>query len=163
MDNLSIISRHHDYWIKIVKSFGEHEPEDYVQEMYLIAHTNEKVVIESKPNFAYIYAILRSIWLKVKRGNKIIDVPLTTLEISESTYHEWVDDLSNEMQKEIESLPFFDGTIFNLVHNSGKSVRKMSQESGISVRTIWYSYNKTKQNMVDKFKPKYDEYKEKSA
>lgn len=161
MSNLTIISKYHDYWIKIVKSFGEKEPEDFVQDMYLIACQNSKVVQDSKPNYAYIYAILRSIWLKTKRNNKIADVPLSTIEIDETTYHDWVDELSEEVKKEIDSLPFFDGTIFNLVHNSGKSVRKMSKESGISVRTIWYSYNKTKQTIADKFKSKYDECKEK--
>ena len=84
-DWLKYIAKHHNEWVNIVKSWGEHElAEDLVQEMYLKLYrytTPEKIIEGDYVNKSYVWFALRSVFIayvneKNKYGRVSIDFDL---------------------------------------------------------------------------------------
>lgn len=74
MDWLKLIVEYHDEWLSIVRSFGEKTySEDLVQETYLRLHRSkslDKVIVNGKPNRAFMYVALRNNYITFVRENR---------------------------------------------------------------------------------------------
>jgi len=135
---LKEICKQHQRWINTVKQFGITDfAEDVVQEAYLKCLEKETV------NEAYFYLTLRSLSMDLHRKQKqIIKVSIDEVNIiTEIEEH-------NEVLNLVNDFHWFDKEVFFLYYDNKMSMRKIAEETGISLSTIF----KTIQNCNLKIK-----------
>lgn len=121
------ICKQHNRWINTVKQFGIIEfAEDVVQEAYLKCLEKETV------NEAYFYLTLRSLSMDLHRKQKqIIKVSIDEVNIiTEIEEH-------NEVLNLVNDFHWFDKEVFFLYYDNKMSMRKIAEETGISLSTIF--------------------------
>jgi RNA polymerase sigma factor (sigma-70 family) len=124
---LKEICKQHNRWINTVKQFGIIEfAEDVVQEAYLKCLEKETV------NEAYFYLTLRSLSMDLHRKQKqIIKVSIDEVNIiTEIEEH-------NEVLNLVNDFHWFDKEVFFLYYDNKMSMRKIAEETGISLSTIF--------------------------
>jgi RNA polymerase sigma factor (sigma-70 family) len=157
---LKEICKQHKRWINTVKQFGITDfAEDVVQEAYLKCLEKENV------NEAYFYLTLRSLSMDLHRKQKqiikvSIDEILDKYEIAQY-YQNKTDDkeiineidninwnncikilsneitLSNEVLEVVNNFHWFDKEVFYLYYDNKISMRKIAEETKISLSTIF--------------------------
>lgn len=164
---LNELSKHHNEWCKIVRSFGEvNYSEDIVQEMYIRADKYiklEKIMPNGCLNKSFIWLMLRNIYLDaVKNKSKIEKVSLTQYtfiaEPSEETKHESYKRLYSKLNQEIDSWHWYDKMLFNYYKDSGMSLRQLSAATNISTRSIFYTIKICKQRLLESVGEDYQDY-----
>ena len=144
--------------------------EDIVQEMYIKLYElpDPKRILDSKNSKAlvgyFVYLIIRNMiynYNKVK--NKITKVDIDEVE-SEYTEYDYDADTDFELkllivETEIEKFRWYDQKIFDLYHNEGLSIRKLSKHSHISSSSIF----NTLKNGNEKIKQAYNKAKKEST
>lgn len=157
MNNLlEIVSRKHNDWIKIVKSFGEKQfHEDIVQEMYLKVHKNKDKDVWFKNdqlNTNYIYSILRNICYDLrKQRSKISKVEIDlVLNFSDSDLNQEIEnkELNDIINSEIESWDFYDQKLYEVYTVHEKSIRNVSKATGISNKSIFLTLKNCKERII---------------
>ena len=121
------ICKQHQRWINTVKQFGIIDfAEDVVQEAYLKCLEKETV------NEAYFYLTLRSLSMDLHRKQKqIIKVSIDEVNIiTEIEEH-------NEVLNLVNDFHWFDKEVFFLYYDNKMSMRKIAEETGISLSTIF--------------------------
>ena len=121
------ICKQHQRWINTVKQFGITDfAEDVVQEAYLKCLEKETV------NEAYFYLTLRSLSMDLHRKQKqIIKVSIDEVNIiTEIEEH-------NEVLNLVNDFHWFDKEVFFLYYDNKMSMRKIAEETGISLSTIF--------------------------
>lgn len=121
------ICKQHQRWINTVKQFGITDfAEDVVQEAYLKCLEKETV------NEAYFYLTLRSLSIDLHRKQKqIIKVSIDEVNIiTEIEEH-------NEVLNLVNDFHWFDKEVFFLYYDNKMSMRKIAEETGISLSTIF--------------------------
>lgn len=121
------ICKQHQRWINTVKQFGITDfAEDVVQEAYLKCLEKETV------NEAYFYLTLRSLSMDLHRKQKqIIKVSIDEVNIiTEIEQH-------NEVLNLVNDFHWFDKEVFFLYYDNKMSMRKIAEETGISLSTIF--------------------------
>jgi RNA polymerase sigma factor (sigma-70 family) len=124
---LKEICKQHQRWINTVKQFGITDfAEDVVQEAYLKCLEKETV------NEAYFYLTLRSLSIDLHRKQKqIIKVSIDEVNIiTEIEEH-------NEVLNLVNDFHWFDKEVFFLYYDNKMSMRKIAEETGISLSTIF--------------------------
>jgi hypothetical protein len=124
---LKEICKQHQRWINTVKQFGIIDfAEDVVQEAYLKCLEKETV------NEAYFYLTLRSLSMDLHRKQKqIIKVSIDEVNIiTEIEEH-------NEVLNLVNDFHWFDKEVFFLYYDNKMSMRKIAEETGISLSTIF--------------------------
>jgi RNA polymerase sigma factor (sigma-70 family) len=124
---LKEICKQHQRWINTVKQFGITDfAEDVVQEAYL------KCIEKETVNEAYFYLTLRSLSMDLHRKQKqIIKVSIDEVNIiTEIEEH-------NEVLNLVNDFHWFDKEVFFLYYDNKMSMRKIAEETGISLSTIF--------------------------
>ena len=151
MCTLKDIAKHHKEYISIAVSFGaKNEAEDIVQEVYLkIDKYNyyQKLSKDGNINKSYMWMLIKSVWMdSLKHSTR-----LNTFSIGEGfeIKHE-----SNDYDKEsllkleefIDSLDWYSKRMLNIFID-GKSMRQISKETGIGLRSVWTTINQAKDKL----------------
>lgn len=174
MQWLSKVSEHHDEYIKYVRKMGAtSHAEDIVQEMYLLLNKYkcEKKVIRDNGtvNKSYIWRTLYNLFILYKRNSK----KFTMVDIDEHQY--LFDEQPNELKEEayekiitkIEShlnelddngYPY-NKELFKMYVNTGLSMRGISRETNISLRSIFYTLSKCKEELSQEIREDFEDYK----
>jgi len=63
------------------------------------------------------------------------------------------------LYKEIKTWNFYDGMLFKLYHQSGKSIRCISKETKISASSIFKNLKASQEKLNQKFGINYQEYR----
>lgn len=128
------ICKQHNRWINIVKQFGITDfAEDVVQEAYLKCLEKESI------NEAYFYLTLRSLAMDLHRKQKqIIKVSIDEVNIQTEIEQQ------NEILDIVKDFHWFDKEVFFLYYDNKMSMRKISEETGISLSTIFQTITKCK-------------------
>lgn len=126
------ICKQHQRWINTVKQFGiEDYAEDIVQEAYIKCFNKLAV------NEAYFFMTLRSLSFDLLRKQKrIVKVSIDDVEIKTEIEQQ------NEVLNLVENFHWFDKQIFYLYYDNKMSMRKISEETGISLKTIFNTITK---------------------
>jgi len=172
---LADVAQFHDEWVAIVKSFGERSyHEDIVQQSYLALYkysNEEKVLKNGKVNKAYIWIVLRSMFLQyVNAKNKVhkvsIDDEQVFLQIpnidemdEEINYHNF----TQKIDKHIESWRWYDRSLFKIYRDTPMSIRKIANKTNISWVSIFHTLKKCKEELKEIFKDEYKEYKRRNT
>lgn len=160
------LSENHQEWVAIVKSFGSKSPEDIVQEMYLRLYqysSLDKILIDGELNKAFIWVSLRNIFYISNKNKKILFIPLDDVYNLESgndysPNHIARDIIEEKINEEVESWHYYDRMLFNLYRESRMSMRKLSKETGISVRSIFSTLKNCKERINNKIGEDFEDY-----
>jgi RNA polymerase sigma factor (sigma-70 family) len=169
MNWLKEVAKFHADYLRIVKSFGEDfYAEDVVQEMYIKLtkyHSPNKIINkEGKVNTSYIYLVLRSIVVNLKeQKNRLKKVSLEEIKELHISYdyipkHEAELNLEARINKEIDTWDYFDERLFNIYRDSKMSMRKLSKETRISTKTIFYTIKRCKERLRENIGEDYEDY-----
>ena len=168
MKLLNELAKHHNEWVHIVKTFGEHNTcEDIVQEMYIKLNKYTKldnITNNGKLNKSYVWLTLRNLYYnQQKQSNKVnyIDIEdCKGLEALNTSNEELSAQsrLNDKVNGEIESWHWADKLLFEIYLNEGKSMRKLAEDTGISVTTIFWTIKKCKQRLRENVGEDYDDY-----
>ena len=154
---LSHISKHHTEWVKLVKSWGEHDyAEDIVQEMYIRClnyTTEEKIVKDNQVNKGYIWFVLRSVFMLYKKEcskvSKIrIDESFDLEEILDNHCNTSYSKILHRIDEEKNSWHWYDIKLFDLYLTSGMSMREIEAETNISLTSVFHTIKNCKKRIA---------------
>ena len=156
---LEKVAEDHKYYIKVVESFGEtFLAEDIVQEAYLrmIKYCKpENIISKGKVNKSYVYFVIRNIYIDyLKERDKydivsIEHVHHLTSESQEIEKHEAYLTILNKIKEESQTWHWYDKLLFEIYRDSGKSLRQLSKETNISVKSIFQTLKHCKQRIKE--------------
>tara|TARA_R100000988_G_C4002316_1_gene169910 strand:+ start:107 stop:631 length:525 start_codon:yes stop_codon:yes gene_type:complete len=148
MDWLKQITKDHKEHVAIAKKLGAGSfAEDIVQEMYLrlINHANlQKLLKDGIVNKIYIYWAIRNTYLLHKEKHKINTEDINLVYKDEMEKEIAYGKIYQKIQDEIETWHWYDKMLFEVYTSSGKSIRQLSKESKISVKSIWQTLKNCK-------------------
>lgn len=126
------ICKQHQRWINCVKQLGiEDYAEDIVQEAYI------KCLDKLAVNEAYFYMTLRSLSFNLlKKQKQFIKVSIDDVQIKTEIEQQ------NEVLNLVDNFHWFDKQIFYLYYDNKMSMRKIAEETGISLKTIFNTITK---------------------
>lgn len=158
----------------MARSFGteKHEAEDLVQEMYLrmykYVENPEKIMYNEKEvNTYFVFVVLRNLFFSSKKSLS----SLMSLHIEELTelngkveeanyeYEQAHKNLIDELWEEVEKWHWYDTKLFKLYHNTDMTIKKLSQETKISERSIWNTLDNGRKKIKQKQEKSYKIYK----
>ena len=146
----------HDKWINTTLKFGctKEEAEDIVGDMYVIigGMINKGLDISygSEVNYYYIYKTLKTSFLqmynrKKKQNNVSLDL---VIDLESGTYIDY-DEKNDILSEELSQLGWYDRKVFELIQNE-YSITELSNKTNISYHSLYNTYRKTKQKLIDK-------------
>lgn len=157
---LEKLYEHHSLFIEMAKVFSKTDAEDIVQETYIKLHqysSYEKCFTNDKLNKGYIFITIRSVFVS-QFYNKNKSIELTeNIELDEFNEHEEIDwyNFRTKCEAEVNSWDMYDKKLFSLYRDSGMSMRKLAQETGISFVSIFHSLKECKKKLKNKFEQDY--------
>lgn len=165
MNSLNEISKRHDEFIQIVKTFGCNvDPNDVVQEMYIRLHNHLERYPDKEINLFYCWTTLRNIFFDMyKTDTRYCDKDIQDfhyLEEEEQTEEQQAYHLIQQKTIEVVNrLHYFDIKLFEIYSKEKTSIRKLSNETMIGQRTIFDSLKRTKEIIKEELQEDYEDYK----
>ena len=145
---LEELSKHHDKWRSIAFKICNNNTlaDDLTQDMYIKLHETNKTFEEI--NEWYVWVTIKNLYLNhIKKREKEISIELF-YNIEDVVDDKQLLKRRVEIHDALNKLDLWDREI--LIHTSEKSLRKLSQETNISVNTLFHS----KKNALEKLKQK---------
>jgi len=145
MNALTILSKYHKEWLNIVRLFGNDDlAEDIVHDVYLKVHEYnyyEKILIDGEPNRALMWILLRNTTYRANK-NASNDLSIEVLrdlssEQFELIKHESIDNIYDRIECEVRSWDWYDQKLWKIYKDECKSMRKISEDTGISLMSIF--------------------------
>jgi len=156
---IEIIAQKHKDWVNIARSFGaKTEAEDIVQEMYL--RLDKYIKPDQKITSSFVWITLRNIYFDFLKKEPItFELDKTVSEaISDTESIIAYEELNKRVRDELNNVDWFDKMLFELYVTSGKSMRQLSKETGISLSCIFYTTNRTKTHLQSLLIEDYQDY-----
>jgi RNA polymerase sigma factor (sigma-70 family) len=153
------IAKKHKDWVNIARSFGaKTEAEDIVQEMYL--RLDKYIKPDQKIATSFIWITLRNIYFDfLKKEPVTFELDKTVSEaVCETESIIAYEELNKRVRGELNNVDWFDKMLFELYVTSGKSMRQLSKETGISLSCIFYTTNRTKTHLRSLLSEDYEDY-----
>ena len=170
---LKRVAERHNEWIKIVESFGERNfQEDIVQQAYLIIYkyaSEEKIVEKGVVSRGYMFFTLRSLTFQYYNSKKKIEkVSIDDEEFSFQipNYSEMDEQIAfnkicTMIDDHIDSWRWYEKKLFTLYRDTELSIRGIAKETNISWVSIFNTLKHAKNELNQKFKEDYEDYKNK--
>ena len=158
--------RHKD-WVQMASNLGAgHYAEDIVQEMYIKLSqikNPERLIDKKNPNQIvgfYVYTIIRSLIVDLQRIQK--RTQMVSIESIRALKASDVDmEFEAEFTKKLDAIEqakdqmnWYDLKLFELYHNEGLSIRKLSKETRISASSIFNTLRNAKSEINEAYKAK---------
>ena len=166
MNSIEEISRSHNEFIQVVKTFGGNiDPQDIVQEMYLRIDYHLKKHPNKEINFFYCWTTLRHIFFDMyKKDTKYCDMDIQDFHNIEATNDDIQEEeaynlIEQKAKNIVNNLHYFDSKLFEIYSKEKTSIRKLADETNIGRRTIFDSLKKTKELIKEELKEDYEDYK----
>lgn len=163
MNVLEELGKHHNEWLRMVKSFGaKSEAEDIVQDVYLRIHkyvekhqAHDKIIKDGKVNKPFVFISLRNTYImyckdEKKRGAVCLDnLPELRQDEEGLQYKKAKNKFFNRLNQETDSWHWYDKMLFTYYMESGRSYRDLAEESNISLTSIWNTMKNCKERIKD--------------
>ncbi len=155
---LNEIAKHHKEWISMVRTMGAGgASEDIVQDAYIRIHkyaTPEKIIPNGNVNKAFMFVVLRNMYMThCKESARFNMVELSeTKELIHEDNLKWkqaqykFDGIIEDSQ---EDWHWYDKMLFNYYKDSGKSLREIEEETGISLTSLWNTIKNCKARLKE--------------
>ena len=170
---LGIVAERHNEWISIVKSFGEYDfCEDIVQEGYLTIYKyadETKVIRNGVVSRGYMYFTLRSLYYQYYNSKRKIDkvslddeeftiqIPNNSQMDEQVAFHK----ICTMIDDHIDSWRWYEKKLFSLYRDTELSIRGIAKETNISWVSIFNTLKHAKNELNEKFREDYEDYKNK--
>ena len=172
MSWIAKVAQHHDEYVSTVKGFGEDFfAEDIVQESYIkiIKYCREEQLIkDGEVRKAYMYFVLRNMFLDFKKQknnkNKVSTEVLNYLgegisnDLEEIQRADALNKIFDKVDTVVKDLHWYDELLFKLYRDTGKSMRTLSKETGISTSSIFTTLKKCKDAIREEVSEDYQDY-----
>lgn len=160
---LEAVSKHHNDWINIAKSFGEYNlAEDIVHEMYIKLHkycSKEKVVKQNgEVNKPYIYQIIKNLIFQLSNERtKFKKVEVTEIQFTEATdnnqdFHNFTEIVRDKLK---EHHFVYERVYHHYTDIPKTSIRKLGKETDLDYWVI-NNYVKKVKEIIQDLKPEYE-------
>lgn len=156
---IEILALKHKDWVNVARSFGaKTEAEDIVQEMYI--RLDKYIKPDQKITDSFVWITLRNIYFDFLKKEP------TTIELDKTISQDTLDEesiiaygeLNKRVRNELNNIDWFDKMLFELYVTSGKSMRQLAKETGISLSCIFYTTNRTKTHLQSLLSEDYEDY-----
>ena len=170
---LGIVAERHNEWVSIVKSFGEYDfCEDIVQEAYLTIYKyadETKVIRNGVVSRGYMFFTLRSLTFQYYNSKKKIDkvslddeeftiqIPNNSQMDEQVAFHK----ICTMIDDHIDSWRWYEKKLFSLYRDTELSIRGIAKETNISWVSIFNTLKHAKNELNEKFREDYEDYKNK--
>lgn len=147
--------KHHQWLSAVAYNFtgSKNEAEELTQDLYLKLlefKDIKKIMYGADVNLFYLYKMIRSIF--VNKTNKkvnsepidedVFEVPDEEYDVDKDTQQEnLIHKVQEIMNQDVE---WFDSKLLQIYIDDNHSIRSLSEQTKISMSTIWSSLNKTK-------------------
>lgn len=169
MEWLNKVSKYHDDYVRIVRSYGETVyAEDIVQEMYLRLHKygdpNKIIKPNGEVNKPYIFwtlkNIFRSLCLERKKHQKVDlnEMKHITVEFDYISKNDGEEIMEQKIQQEIESWHWYDQKLFKLYRDKGWSYREAAKQTKIGCKSIFLTIKHCKDRIRENLSEDYEDY-----
>jgi len=165
---LELLSKRHDEWLRMAMSFGadRDSAQDLVQDMYLrmykYVENPERIMYdENEVNTYFVFVVLRNLFISSQKGMTFSELEELDGEINEPNYDMEMahNDLIDDMWKEVEGWHWYDTKLFKLYHNTDMTIKKISEETKISERSIWNTLDNGRKRIQENCKETYQAWK----
>ena len=165
---LEILSKRHDEWIRMAMSFGadRDSAQDLVQDMYLrmykYVENPERIMYnEDEVNTYFVFVVLRNLFISSQKSMSFDELEDIDGEIEEPNYdyENAYNRLLDELWEEVESWHWYDTKLFKLYHNTDMTIKRISEETKISERSIWNTLDNGRKRIQANRKEAYEAWK----
>lgn len=165
---LELLSKRHNEWLRMAMSFGADKDtaEDLVQDMYLRMYkyvdNPERIMYnEDEVNTYFVFVVLRNLYITSQKSMSFERLEELDGELQEANYQmeEAHNNLLNELWEEVESWHWYDAKLFKLYHNTDMTIKKISEETKISERSIWNTLDNGRKRIQTNCKEAYEAWK----
>ena len=156
---LSRLYRKHTSWVlmaeRMMPLYYSMTAEDVVQEVYLKIYQELRdkklksttIIIDGQPNYAIVYLRIRNIIADMMRSEKS-SIPLTT-DIEDKEV-ESAAEFYEKIDKVIDNFQWFHKKMFTLYSKEFRSIRKLSEATKISYKTVFKTVKECKEEIKRK-------------
>jgi DNA-directed RNA polymerase specialized sigma24 family protein len=167
---LELLAKRHDEWIRMAMSFGldRDTAKDLVQDMYLRMYkyvdNPERIMYnENEVNTYFVFVVLRNLHLTNQKGIKYEPIGGADIdgsyELPNYDMEEAHNNLIDELWEEVEGWHWYDTKLFKLYHNTDMTIKKISEETKISERSIWNTLDNGRKRIQTNRKEAYEAWK----
>jgi len=165
---LELLAKRNDEWIRMAMSFGadRDSAKDLVQDMYLrmykYVENPERIMYnEDEVNTYFVFVVLRNLFISSKKSMSFDQLEDIDGEMEEPNYdyENAYNRLLDELWEEVESWHWYDTKLFKLYHNTDMTIKKISEETKISERSIWNTLDNGRKRIQTNRKEAYQAWK----
>jgi len=149
-------------------SFGadRDSAQDLVQDMYLrmykYVENPERIMYnEDEVNTYFVFVVLRNLYISSQKAMTFSELEELEGEMDEPTYEMEMahNNLIDELWEEVDSWHWYDTKLFKLYHNTNMTIKKISEETKISERSIWNTLDNGRKRIQTNRKEAYQAWK----
>jgi len=165
---LELLAKRNDEWIRMAMSFGADRDtaKDLVQDMYLrmykYVENPERIMYnEDEVNTYFVFVVLRNLFISSQKSMSFEMLEEIDGEMEEPNYdsENAYNRLLDELWDEVESWHWYDTKLFKLYHNTDMTIKKISEETKISERSIWNTLDNGRKRIQTNRKEAYQAWK----
>ena len=149
-------------------SFGANRDsaQDLVQDMYLrmykYVENPERIMYnEDEVNTYFVFVVLRNLFISSQKSMSFDQLEDIDGEMEEPNYdyENAYNRLLDELWEEVESWHWYDTKLFKLYHNTDMTIKRISEETKISERSIWNTLDNGRKRIQANRKEAYEAWK----
>lgn len=140
--------------------------QDLVQDMYLrmykYVENPERIMYnEDEVNTYFVFVVLRNLFISSQKSMSFDQLEDIDGEIEEPNYdyENAYNRLLDELWEEVESWHWYDTKLFKLYHNTDMTIKRISEETKISERSIWNTLDNGRKRIQANRKEAYEAWK----
>lgn len=165
---LELLAKRNDEWIRMAMSFGadRDSAKDLVQDMYLrmykYVENPERIMYnEDEVNTYFVFVVLRNLFISSQKSMSFEMLEEIDGEMEEPNYdsENAYNRLLDELWEEVESWHWYDTKLFKLYHNTDMTIKRISEETKISERSIWNTLDNGRKRIQTNRKEAYQAWK----
>lgn len=149
-------------------SFGadRDSAQDLVQDMYLrmykYVENPERIMYnEDEVNTYFVFVVLRNLYISSQKAMTFSELEELEGEMDDPNYEMEMahNNLIDELWEEVDSWHWYDTKLFKLYHNTNMTIKKISEETKISERSIWNTLDNGRKRIQANRKEAYQAWK----
>jgi len=165
MDKLTILTKHHKDWVKVVNTFGEYFfADDIVQETYLkilrLNHIDK--IVTTTVNRSMMWLVIRSVYidhLRLQKHEKVNLDSIYSLSTEDSVESQKAINRIDELiEEEISNWHFYDKKLFDIYRNTDLSMREIAEKTDIHYTSIFHTLKRCKKRLQEAVGDDYQDY-----
>lgn len=140
--------------------------QDLVQDMYLrmykYVENPERIMYnEDEVNTYFVFVVLRNLFISSQKSMSFEQLEEIDGEMEEPNYdyENAYNRLLDELWEEVESWHWYDTKLFKLYHNTDMTIKRISEETKISERSIWNTLDNGRKRIQTNRKEAYEAWK----